>query len=514
MAEISRQIEQIENTVGRLSPVQKILLGTEGSVTHFLEVITGSSIGIVTRVQKVIPADREIAGFLDIPEGEPVNYRVVEIRNSDNNEPLIYATSHTPLSRLTDEFRDDLMRADIPIGRIIQQHRIESRREILRANVEAADSDARSALHMFHNEPLLSREYRIIHQGYPLIQIREQFPYHQFLDERRIIVSTPARIHLGLIDMNGTSGRVDGSIGIALDKPGTLLEATANEELLVHGGDEGARETVRNIAECVLDAIHAGSRAKITLRSLCPRHVGLGSGTQLALATARAVCELYGKNIPVQDLAKITGRGGTSGIGTAAFAQGGFIIDGGHRFGTDGCKESFRPSRASRGIPPAPVIARYSFPEDWKIVLAIPDVPPGANGSAEVDIFKNSCPVPLGEVREICHEVLMRMMPGLLERDLDLFGSSVNRIQELGFKRVEHSLQAPDISSLMETMQVAGASCTGMSSFGPAVFAIADTNLPDIVHAAQSCMDAQSGGTVCITSARNDGAQIRTIPTS
>ena len=33
----------------------------------------------------------------------------------------------------------------------------------------------------------------------------------------------------------------------------------------------------------------------------------------------------------------------------------------------------------------------------------------------------------------ISHEVLVRMLPGLAERDLDLCGSAVNNIQDLGF---------------------------------------------------------------------------------
>ena len=38
---------------------------------------------------------------------------------------------------------------------------------------------------------------------------------------------------------------------------------------------------------------------------------------------------------------------------------------------------------------------------------------------------------------------MMRMLPGIVERDLDLFGSSINTIQGLGFKKVELSLQPP-----------------------------------------------------------------------
>jgi beta-ribofuranosylaminobenzene 5'-phosphate synthase len=514
MEKIAAQLQVIEEEVGRLSPVQKILLGTEGSVTHLLEVITGSRVKIVTRVQEVVSADARLAGILDVAAEEPVNHRVVEIRNAETEEVLIYATSHTPLSRLPDEFREDLMKADIPIGRIIQQHQIESRREILDARACAPDPEVRRVFHMFRNEPLLSREYRIIHHGRPLIGIEEQFPYHLFLDERRVLIETPSRIHLGLIDMHGGIGRVDGGIGIALDGPGTLLEARAGDSLEVTGGDEESREIVGRVAGNVLGAIHAGGQASFTLRAICPRHAGLGSGTQLALATARAICELYGKRVPVRSLAQLTGRGGTSGIGTAAFELGGFIIDGGHRFGPGGVKQSFAPSRASAGVPPAPVVVRHEFPDDWKILLAVPNLPPGANGVREVDIFRNCCPVPLMEVREICHEVLMRMLPGIVEHDLDLFGAAVNRLQHLGFKKVELSFRPPHLAALLEEMRTAGAACAGMSSFGPALYAIADTGLPGIEQAAREFMDGRGGGETYLTSARNSGALVRTVGTS
>ena len=103
----------------------------------------------------------------------------------------------------------------------------------------------------------------------------------------------------------------------------------------------------------------------------------------------------------------------------------------------------------------------------------------------------------------------MRMLPGIVEKDLDLFGSSVNAIQELGFKKVELSLQPKQIPELIERMRSAGAACAGMSSFGPTVYAIGDTDMQGIEQAARSCMDEHTGGTTRITSARNRGASVR-----
>lgn len=507
--EIHARIQELEKEVGRLSRVQKILLGTDGSVTRILEVITGDRVRITTLSQEVVGAGKEVAGLLHVREGDPVNHRVVKIEDAGTATPLIYAVSDTPLGRLSAGFREDLMRADIPIGRILASHRIEARREILDAGVVPAGSEHARIFGIFRGEPLLSRRYQIIHEGETLISIEEQFPYHAFLDERRVIVETPSRIHLGLIDMHGGIGRVDGGIGISLEEPGILLEVSQSRESVARGGDERARETAEKAAARVLAGIRAPGGVEITLRRVYPSHVGLGSGSQIALAVARGICEVFGRSLPVKELARLAGRGGTSGIGTAAFEHGGFIVDGGHAFGSGAEKTGFRPSSASDGVRPAPVIARHDFPADWRIVLATPRLPAGASGGREVEIFQNACPVPLEEVRETCHEVLMRMLPGVVDHDLDLFGRAVNRIQDLGFKRVEIALQPAVIPLLIDEMRRAGAACAGMSSFGPTVYAVTDGGAPGILRAAVDFMEEHGGGEAWVSAPRNTGARVR-----
>jgi len=509
--DIAQAIRDLEVQLGRISPVQKFLLGTDGSVTQLLESITGKKVVIRTLVQKIVPADRFAADNLSIAEGDPVNFRVVEIRTEGTGEVLIYAISHTPVNRLSPEFRDDLMKADIPIGRIIKQHHIEARREILSARVTPATEEAGRIFSICKNEPVLSRQYQIIHAEKPLIFIEEQFPYNRFLDTRRVVIRTPSRVHVTLIDMHGGSGRVDGGIGITLDEPGILLEAELSPTLVVSGGDPSVRERISRIATDVLQNLGAGGSVAITVRNHYPAHIGLGSGSQLTLAVARAVCELHGRHLPVRELARLVSRGGTSGIGTAAFEYGGFIVDGGHRFGAGGEKSDFRPSAASRGVSPPPVIARHDFPSEWRILLATPAVPEGASGNIETDIFRNHCPVPLAEVQELSHEVLMRMLPGIAGRDLDLFGSSLNAVQGLGFKKVELSLQPPQVTRLLPVLREAGAAGAGLSSFGPTVYAVGDTGMKAIERAARAFMQENGGGTTLITSARNTGASVRVV---
>jgi len=506
---IAERMKELEEQVGTLSPVHKILLGTDGSVTRMLEIITGHPVTVVTRVQEVVHADRATADSLAVEEGDPINHRVVELRDTETNEVLVYAVSDTPISRLSHEFRHDLMKADVPIGTIMQNHRIEARREILDARVLPADATFSTVFGIYRDEPLLNRRYQIIHQEQPLIAIEETFPYHRFEDERRVIVTAPSRIHLGLIDMNGSSGRVDGGIGIALTDPGILLEVKRGDGIEIRGGDDACRQAVRSAAELMHAALHIPNGAAITLRRTYPRHIGLGSGTQLALATASAIAELHGQHLPAAVLARIVGRGGTSGIGTAAFEQGGFILDGGHTFGIHGEKAHFSPSSASKEVRPAPVTVHHPFPEDWRILLAVPQIPPGASAAAEVDIFHSHCPVPLDEVREISHEILMRMLPALVERDLDAFGTAVNHLQDLGFKRVELGFQPQAVHDLLGAMREAGAAGAGMSSFGPTLYAFGDAGMGEVERAVRERLDTMGGGETLITTANNAGAEQR-----
>ena len=167
-------IHKIESEVGDLSNEQKILLSTDGSVTTILDVIQGH-VKIETLEQKFIDADAEIAELLNIEIGDVVNYRVVVI---ETEQPLIYAVSLIPIKRLENEFKEDIIRADIPIGRILRKHNIESRREIKSVYSEEPSPEIKE---IFKTDSLmLARTYNIIHHDEILIWLMETFPYTNF----------------------------------------------------------------------------------------------------------------------------------------------------------------------------------------------------------------------------------------------------------------------------------------------------------------------------------------------
>ncbi|HNR26534.1 MAG TPA: chorismate lyase, partial [Methanobacteriaceae archaeon] len=167
---------EIEKSLGNLSSAQKILLTTDGSVTTILDVLKGH-VKIKTLIQEFRDADEEMAHLLQIKVGDPVNYRVVVIQR---DEPLIHAVSLIPVDRLDNDFREDLIRADIPIGRILKKHQIESRREIKSVTVEESSPEM---VEIFNDAaPVLSRTYNIIHNDQVLIWIKETFPSSLFVE--------------------------------------------------------------------------------------------------------------------------------------------------------------------------------------------------------------------------------------------------------------------------------------------------------------------------------------------
>lgn len=176
-----RLIEKInkveENYAKNFSNTQKILLTTDGSITAILDVLYGK-ITLSTLEQHFDTATEEISDLIDVDKGSQINYREVIMHKDDEN--LIYALSYIPLERLSDEICCDLVRADIPIGRILKNYKIESRREINKIYIEKPNDRLKELFKT--TEDMLAREYVIIHKNNILMWIKEVFPVSKFTD--------------------------------------------------------------------------------------------------------------------------------------------------------------------------------------------------------------------------------------------------------------------------------------------------------------------------------------------
>ncbi len=332
-----------------------------------------------------------------------------------------------------------------------------------------------------------------------------------------IRITTPCRIHLSLIDLNGYTGRVDGGIGLMLDRPNVVLEASNSADEFKIECHRYFRESVNVINEKASRIFKtfkiSNKNFHFNLKRYFPSHVGLGSKTQLSLAIATAITKLKGMdNITLQELTKLVERGGTSGIGWRGFETGGFVLDGGHDYGKGKEKETYLPSSASKTAKPALTISRYDIPDNWRFLLVIPNVKKGAYGDEEIRIFQKYAPIPRNEVNEVSHQVLMKVLPGVIKNDLECFGEGLKRIQSIGFKKIEIDLQHKIVKDLLNFFKEHNLKAYGMSSFGPSVIGIveSDSEAEDLLKELQRTQK-NGGGHIYICKPNNIGAKIEYI---
>lgn len=277
----------------------------------------------------------------------------------------------------------------------------------------------------------------------------------------KVIVQTPSRLHFGIIDLLGDLGRLYGSVGVAIDRPSLTLIASPSQKVKVEG--PGA-ERVYRYAATVIEEFCLEGGARIRVLSEIPEHSGFGSGTQLALAVATSLMQLYGSSYEVEELAWRLGRGRRSGIGIYAFKYGGFIVDGGHRL------------EQPRGVPP--LIFRSEIPEGWFFVVGLPKIRVGLSGEAENGAFRRLKPPPSEMVGEMARLVLLKMIPAIIERDIKAFGEAITELDstfgdywaEIQGGRYRHWI----IEKGIELLKEMGSYGVGQSSWGPAFYGLVE----------------------------------------
>lgn len=159
---------------------QRMLLGTDGTVTHMLEAYSDERIEVVKLLQ-----ERDTSGDLDteleLAPGEEVLRRRVLLRGAQSHRPLLYAEAVVALGRVQAAFLDGLITTDKPIGTLLAQARTETFRQILSVAREPAGGRGEH-FGLDAGAEMISRTYRIVRAGRPMILITEKFPSDSFRD--------------------------------------------------------------------------------------------------------------------------------------------------------------------------------------------------------------------------------------------------------------------------------------------------------------------------------------------
>ncbi|MGO8916330.1 MAG: beta-ribofuranosylaminobenzene 5'-phosphate synthase family protein [Stellaceae bacterium] len=313
-------------------------------------------------------------------------------------------------------------------------------------------------------------------------------------------IFAPARLHFGFLDLDGSLGRRFGSLGLAIDGFGTRLRLARAARPIASG--PGAARALDGLAR-VARSFSLSPDVSLAVTETSPEHAGFGSGTQLGLAAAVALARLNRATIAMSELAAVVGRGARSGIGIGIFEHGGFIVDGGRR-----------PEGGA-----APIVARLPFPTDWRLVLLLDPTRQGLHGSGESSAFAALPPFPPALAGRLCREVLLRLLPGLAERDFTAVSQALGAIQsELGdyFSSAQHGrYSSPAVADALGWTAAQGIAGVGQSSWGPTGFALVESE--DRAQALAAALDRRFGRDgalgLRIVAGLNRGAEISVTPT-
>ncbi len=323
-------------------------------------------------------------------------------------------------------------------------------------------------------------------------------------------IAAPARLHLGFIDLSGSRGRRFGSVGLTIEGLATTVHLqTQAADTTVHGPDAAVNARALHYLALLKAQGLLRSNVALQVAQAAPTHAGFGSGTQLALALARGVRELFNLTLSLGELARVLERGARSGIGLGAFEQGGFLVDGGH---------SLQPKLGALDTPP-PLLAKADFPLAWRVLLILDQEAEGLHGPAERAAFEALPAFSRASAEQLSHAVLMQALPALAEADLPQFGAAITELQTVVgdyFAPAQGGRYASAaVAEVLQYLSQEGVTGYGQSSWGPTGFALFASD-----EAAQECrvrltakFAYQPRLSFVVRAGRNEGAAVaRTRP--
>ncbi|MHB8763441.1 MAG: GHMP family kinase ATP-binding protein [Deferrisomatales bacterium] len=283
-------------------------------------------------------------------------------------------------------------------------------------------------------------------------------------------VEVPSRLHASVLDMNrfdvGSPG--GGGIGFAVS-----LHCRARATL-VGGRDTriGGNRPALALHGARLFRAVTGFEGGLELELVdhTRRHMGLGSSVGALAAAALALNEILGRPFDMRNLRRLVahnygeeaegepGRlvhGFDTNVGAMAAVHGGMVV------ATDDCE----------------LLYRVPLPPGMRALLLVPLMPARvASGVPEAEALLGLArAMDQADAREKAYRVLMDLLPAMIRGDFAAVGDVLFDLTGLGSKRAEcrlHGSEGAEIYAVLEALRAQGAEIVGMSSVGPAVFAL------------------------------------------
>jgi len=174
VAQFERPDELEPIDIATLTPMQRALTVIDGTVTKFIEAYAMEAVEVTTLGQSV----QTLAGsqdWLEVDAGRDVLARHVTLIGADSRMLYAYAVSLTNPAAIPRDIRAAMEVQGGSVGRILLGSRVEQRREVLWYGRESPDG-LPDGIRGAYDGDLLTRAYRIITGGRPVIMIIEKFP--------------------------------------------------------------------------------------------------------------------------------------------------------------------------------------------------------------------------------------------------------------------------------------------------------------------------------------------------
>lgn len=271
-----------------------------------------------------------------------------------------------------------------------------------------------------------------------------------------MIIKTPTRLHMGIIDISRKFPREYGALGMMV-KGGFEIKVEKNDHLSIKATKENATD-IKAAYDAMKSELKIDDNIRIEVEKSIPRHMGLGSTTQLKLAVGAGIARLSNHNLSITELADIVGRGRYSAIGTYGFDKGGFILEGG--------KSSLDE------IPP--LTAHYEIPNDWRFLMIFPKIKQSYDEEEEKPIM-DDIRIDSKFTEKICHHIVMGVLPSVKTGSYKEFGKHITQIQHFVGESFSSYQQGSEFHPAVINIEDKLEKLTfgaGQSSWGPTVYGI------------------------------------------
>ena len=322
----------------------------------------------------------------------------------------------------------------------------------------------------------------------------------------KVEIQSNARLHLSLFSMHDTGLRINGGIGFAIEAPSIVVTASPSKKFTVSDNrdfalSEEAQIRLINSLETSYNLYSLDQPVAIDIYGDAIANHGFGSGTAVRLSCLEALMIMNDLDVSNSELVRLSGRGGTSGIGVNTYFSGGIILD----LGVRNTNSIHGPSSLSEvNIGSSLVLQKHDMP-DWDIGICMPLSIPSVSREEEIEFFKKTCPINENESHKALYHSVTDIFASVYEHDKDSFEHGIRELQKCAWKKAERGIHGSDLSDLESVLYEVGATTVGMSSLGPSLFFMAK-DVDDIIKLAG---EKRSDWTFIKTKASNHGRKIR-----